>query len=88
VDTGGILSGIKQSGREADHSPPTTAGVKNAWAYASTLPCVFMVLNPLNAVFLSSFIERFGLYLTRNTLRLRHKAQPVNAVWGNNRYLL
>jgi hypothetical protein len=25
----------------------------------------------------------FSSYLTGNTLRLRYKAQPVNAVWGN-----
>jgi hypothetical protein len=27
-------------------------------------------------------------YLTENTLRLRYRAQPVNAVWGNSRCLL
>jgi hypothetical protein len=27
-------------------------------------------------------------YLIGNTLRLRYKAQPVNAVWGNSRCLL
>jgi hypothetical protein len=27
-------------------------------------------------------------YLTGNTLRLRYRAQPVNAVWGNSRCLL
>jgi hypothetical protein len=29
--------------READHSPPSRAEVKNAWNYTSTLPYVFMV---------------------------------------------
>jgi hypothetical protein len=29
-----------------------------------------------------------SLYFTGNTLRLHHKAQPVNAVWGNSRCLL
>jgi hypothetical protein len=28
--------------READHSPPTSAEVKNAWIYTSTPPYVFM----------------------------------------------
>jgi hypothetical protein len=28
----------KQSGREADHSPRTTAEVKNTWIYTSTPP--------------------------------------------------
>jgi hypothetical protein len=35
----GILSlGVKRPGREADHSPPSSAEVKNAWSYVSTLP--------------------------------------------------
>jgi hypothetical protein len=35
----GILSlGIKQSGREADHSPPSSAKIKNVWSYTSTNP--------------------------------------------------
>jgi hypothetical protein len=28
--------GVKRPGREADHSPPPTADVKNAWSYTST----------------------------------------------------
>jgi hypothetical protein len=31
---------------------------------------------------------KLSSYLTGNTLRLRYKAQPVNAVWRNGRYLL
>jgi hypothetical protein len=34
--------GIKRPGREADHSPPTSAEVKNTWFYTSTTPYVFM----------------------------------------------
>jgi hypothetical protein len=33
-----------QPGREADHSPPFTADVGNAWSYTSTRLCVFMAL--------------------------------------------
>jgi hypothetical protein len=29
---------IKRPGREVDHPHPSTAEVKNAWSYASTLP--------------------------------------------------
>jgi hypothetical protein len=29
-------------GREADHSPPSSAEVKNAWSYASTPPYAFV----------------------------------------------
>jgi hypothetical protein len=33
----GILSpGVKRLRREADHSPPSSAEVKNAWRYTST----------------------------------------------------
>jgi hypothetical protein len=39
-----ILSfpGVKRPGREADHSPPTTAEVKKMWIYTSTPPYAFM----------------------------------------------
>jgi hypothetical protein len=33
---GPIFSGIKRLRREADHSPPTNAEVKNMWIYTST----------------------------------------------------
>jgi hypothetical protein len=34
---GGFSLGVKRPGREADHSPPSSAEVKNAWNYTSTL---------------------------------------------------
>jgi hypothetical protein len=33
---GALASGVKRPGREANHSPPSSAEVKNAWNYAST----------------------------------------------------
>jgi hypothetical protein len=39
-----LSSGVKRSGREADHSPPSTSDVKNAWSYTST-EYVFMASN-------------------------------------------
>jgi hypothetical protein len=45
-------------------------------------------LNPLKTEFLLTNIYKSSSYLTGNTLRLRYKAQPVNAVWGNSRCLL
>jgi hypothetical protein len=33
---------LKQPGREADHSPPTSAVVKNKWIYTFTPAPVFM----------------------------------------------
>jgi hypothetical protein len=38
----GVFPGVKQLGREADHSPPTSAGVKNAWNYTFTSQYTFM----------------------------------------------
>jgi hypothetical protein len=33
-----ISLGVKRPRREADHSPPSSAEVKNAWSYTSTTP--------------------------------------------------
>jgi hypothetical protein len=41
MGTGGSFSGLKQTGREIDHSPPTNAEVKKIWIYTSTPPYVF-----------------------------------------------
>jgi len=39
----GILSlAVKEPGREADHSPLSSAEVKNAWSYTSTVRYTFM----------------------------------------------
>jgi len=32
------VRGVKRPGREADHSPPSTAKLKNVWRYTSTPP--------------------------------------------------
>jgi hypothetical protein len=37
------VPGVNRQGREADHSPPTSAEVKKMWIYTSTPPYVFMV---------------------------------------------
>jgi hypothetical protein len=34
---------VKRLGREADHSPPSSAAVNNAWNYTYTLQYAFMV---------------------------------------------
>jgi hypothetical protein len=43
MGTGGSFPGVKRQGREADHSPPTSAEVKKMWIYSSTPTHVFMV---------------------------------------------
>jgi hypothetical protein len=37
MGTGDYFPGLKLKGREADHSPPSSAEAKNAWSYSSTL---------------------------------------------------
>jgi hypothetical protein len=39
---GALSPAIKRSGREADHSPPASAEVKNMWIHTSAPPYVFM----------------------------------------------
>jgi hypothetical protein len=39
--TGALSLWVKRWGREADHSPPSSAEVKNGWSYTSTLPIRF-----------------------------------------------
>jgi hypothetical protein len=39
---GALSLGVKRPVREADHSPPSSAEVKNAWSYTSTPQYVFM----------------------------------------------
>jgi hypothetical protein len=44
---GALSPGMKQPGREADHSPPTSADVKKMWNYTSSPPILLhgVVLN-------------------------------------------
>jgi hypothetical protein len=41
MGTRDCFPGVKRPGREADHSPPYSAEVKNAWSYTSTPQYVF-----------------------------------------------
>jgi hypothetical protein len=43
ICTGVLTPGVKQPGREAVHSLPSSAEVENAWSYTSTPQYVFMV---------------------------------------------
>jgi hypothetical protein len=37
-----LSPGVKQQGRETDHSPPASAKVKKMWFYTSIPPYAFM----------------------------------------------
>jgi hypothetical protein len=39
---GALSPGVKRPGREADHSPHSSAEVQNAWSHTSTHPYVFV----------------------------------------------
>jgi len=39
---GAVTSEVKWSGREADHSSPSSTKIKNAWSCTSTPPYVFV----------------------------------------------
>jgi hypothetical protein len=45
-------------------------------------------IKPLKTEFLIYNIYKNSVRTSQETLRLRYKAQPVNAVWGNSRCLL
>jgi hypothetical protein len=38
LSNGSLGTGVLSPGREADHSPPNSAEVKNTWIYTSTAP--------------------------------------------------
>jgi hypothetical protein len=42
VSPAALSLGVKRPGREADHSHKSSAEVKNAWSYTSTLRYAFM----------------------------------------------
>jgi hypothetical protein len=42
MGTGTSSSEVKRAGREADHSPPSSVEVENAWSYTSTPEYVFV----------------------------------------------
>jgi hypothetical protein len=46
---GALSLGVKRSEREADHSPPSIAEVKNAWSYTSTPQYAFMAWCSIKA---------------------------------------
>jgi hypothetical protein len=80
MGTGAPSLGVKQPGREADHSPPSSAEVKNAWSYTSTPQYLFMgwclVKHRDNFTF-------FYLYLTHIDDVSVHKILIQNLVKGS-----
>jgi hypothetical protein len=73
MGTGGSFPGVRQ-GREADHSPPTSAEVKKMWIYTSTPPYVFCTLK----------MEEKMFFQNRHILTRLHsvKLRKTLSAWG------
>jgi hypothetical protein len=69
---GALSPVVKRPGRKADHSPPSSAEIKNAWSYISTPPYVFLawclILHIDNLIFKIRCVRYFShiLYYIRN----------------------
>jgi hypothetical protein len=48
----GSFPGVKRPGREVNHSPPSSAEVKNEWSYTSTPPICLHCVDRENFAFL------------------------------------
>jgi hypothetical protein len=59
---GAFFPGVKRQGREADHSPPPSAEIKNAWSYTFTPRYVFMAwcLLKLRDIFTFTFMDFYN----------------------------
>jgi hypothetical protein len=61
---GAFCPGVKQAGRDADHSPPSSPEVRNARSYTSTSQYVFMAFK-----YRDNFIFTFEHFSTFCTLK-------------------
>jgi hypothetical protein len=86
---GALYLGIKRPGREADHSPPSSAEVKNAWRYTCTPPIRLngVVISYAQGQFYFNFyhttIQKFLItelsQIRSRRLRLSLKKYPVTS---------
>jgi hypothetical protein len=65
---GALSLEVKRPGREADHSPPTSAEVKNAWSYTSTPKYAFMAWCSVEAQG-QPYLYLYVCYPARHTLK-------------------
>jgi hypothetical protein len=69
-----LSKGVKRPVHEADHSPPSSAKVKNAWSYISTPPirlCGAQLRHRDN--FTIYLYERRNMFLTLSVVKLYEK---------------
>jgi hypothetical protein len=79
---GAISVGVQRPGREADHSPPSNAEVKNAWSYTSTPQYVFMAwcLAKHRDIFTLVVVAIFSLQVFNGLSFLNHISTYHKAV--------
>jgi hypothetical protein len=80
---GALSPGIKQQGHEADHSPPSSAEVKNEWSYTPTPPYVFMVGTSVPFTFTNESVRHFSAVLF-SQCPLEYPGLCFTYQWGSN----
>jgi hypothetical protein len=79
MHTGVFSTGVKWLRRKADHSPPPSAEVKNAWSYTSTpstrLHALYFVKHRDNFTVLYVFYCNFPLFSIFRNSRLTYSVQ-------------
>jgi hypothetical protein len=81
----GILSpGVKRPRRETDHSPPSSAEVKNTWIFTSTPPYAFTAWCLVNHTdkFTFTFIARGFVSAIYNPVQWGTKWNMRPSVWS------
>ena len=71
MDDVGCLQEVKEAGSEADHAPPSSAGVKNKWSGTS------VHLHTLKACVGTTVIFRRFRKIAKSDYELRHVRSPV-----------
>jgi hypothetical protein len=88
---GALSLGVKRPGREADHSPPSSAEVKNAWSYTSTPQYAFMAwcsvkaqeqLYHLEKLTVAQQVRKFpAFYGTRRFITMIKRVRHWSIFW-------
>jgi hypothetical protein len=83
MGTAGYFPRVKRPGREANHSPPSSAEVKSVWPYTSNPPFVFMawclVKHRDNFTFTLPSLNGFHNHMEVKIFRYSHKNTDVSS---------
>jgi hypothetical protein len=77
MGTRGSFLGVKRPRREADHSPPSSAEVKNAWSYTSTPQYAFMAWCSVK----KRYRDNFTFIFTFTVAKQREMRREDKARW-------